>query len=143
MNFYKICLIFFLSLYIFGCTEKTIFSGKIITEEDLSNINITNKRELIEKFGEPSFKDDILGKYFYFTKKNKSKNFYNVKEEYSYLFVFELDTNDKIISSEVINLLNEETHKFNKNITTNNVVNRGLLEKIFGGIGPNQLPDSP
>ena len=33
--------------------------------------------------------------------------------------------------------------KLSKDKTTNEVVRRGLLEKIFAGIGPNQIPNSP
>ena len=30
-----------------------------------------------------------------------------------------------------------------KEQTQNNIIKRGLLEKIIGGIGPNQIPNSP
>ena len=145
MNFLKFCFIVFLSTYIFGCVEKTTYSGKIIDQRDLSNLNISNKEDLIAKFGEPSYIDNLQNKYFYFTEKNKSKNFYNQKVEYSYLFVFELDNNNNLISSESINLLNEDQGIYQKKITSNNIIKRGLLEKIFGGVGPNpnNIPNSP
>ena len=47
MTFLKIIVFITLSLYIFGCAEKTTYSGKIITDEDL-NLNILNKNELSE-----------------------------------------------------------------------------------------------
>ena len=53
MNFVKIVLVIILSQYIFGCVEKTTYSGKIITDDDL-NLNIFNKGELLDKFGQPS-----------------------------------------------------------------------------------------
>ena len=142
MNLIKVIITLVLSYYIFGCVEKTTYSGKIITNDDL-DLNILNKNELINKFGQPSYIDNLSNKYFYFTEKKKETNFYNKKIEYSYLFVFEIDDNDKIINSESINLLEEKNHKYRKIQTSNNIIKRGLLETIFGGIGANQMPNSP
>ena len=143
MNFLKIILIIFVLSTIIGCVEKTTYSGKIITQDDLTNVKINNKNELLKKFGQPSYVDSIQNKYFYFTEMKKSKNFYNNKVEYSYLFVFELDKNNNIIATESINLLEENNYKYQKEITSNNIIKRGLIEKIFGGVGANQLPNSP
>ena len=131
-----------LSQYIFGCVEKTTYSGKIINNDDL-DLNILNKNELINKFGQPSYVDSLSNKYFYFTEKKKETNFYNQNIEYSYLFVFEINDNDKIINSESINLLKNKNHKYRKIQTSNNIIKRGLLETIFGGIGTNPMPNSP
>ena len=143
MKFLRLFLIFFFIAYIFGCAEKTTFSGKIITEEDLSNIKLLDKDDLIRRFGPPSYIDNILNKYFYFTEKRKVKNFYNSKIEYSYLFVFQIDNKNKIIKQEAINLLTENKHKYKNKETQNNIIKRGLIEKVFGGIGANQFPSSP
>ena len=142
MSFIKIIIIVILSQYIFGCVEKTTYSGKIITNEDL-DLKLLNKNELIRKFGKPSYIDDISKKYFYFTEKKKETNFYNKKVEYSYLFVFEINDNDKVVNSESINLLTKKNHKYRKIQTNNNIIKRGLLETIFGGIGANPIPNSP
>ena len=142
MSFLKIIIIIILSQYIFGCVEKTTYSGKIITNKDLDLI-ILNKNELINKFGQPSYVDSLSNKYFYFTEKKKEINFYNNKIEYSYLFVFEINDNDKIINSESFNLLKDKNHKYRKIQTNNNIIKRGLLETIFGGIGANPIPNSP
>tara|TARA_B100001093_G_scaffold460042_1_gene473601 strand:- start:79 stop:507 length:429 start_codon:yes stop_codon:yes gene_type:complete len=142
MNFLRIIIILILSHYIFGCVEKTTYSGKIITNDDL-DLNILNKNELINKFGQPSYIDNLSNKYFYFTEKKKGTNFYNKNIEYSYLFIFEINNNDKIVSSESINLLEEKNHKYRKIQTNNNIIKRGILETIFGGIGANPMPNSP
>ncbi len=142
MSFLKIIIIIILSQYIFGCVEKTTYSGKIITKDDL-DLNILNKNELINKFGQPSYIDNRSNKYFYFTERKKEKNFYNKKIEYSYLFVFEINDNGKIVNSESINLLKDKNHKYRKIQTSNNIIKRGLLETIFGGIGTNPIPNSP
>jgi hypothetical protein len=142
MSFIKIIIIVIATQYIFGCVEKTTYSGKIITNDDL-DLNILNKNELINKFGQPSYIDNLSNKYFYFTEKKKEANFYNKKVEYSYLFVFEINDSDKIINSESINLLKNKNHKYRKIQTTNNIIKRGLLETFFGGIGTNPMPNSP
>ena len=142
MNFVKIIIIIILSQYIFGCVEKTTYSGKIITNDDL-DLKILNKSDLINKFGQPSYIDNLSNKYFYFTEKRKETNFYNNKIEYSYLFVFQINDNDKIVNSESINLLEEKNHKYRKIQTSNNIIKRGVLERIFGGIGTNPMPNSP
>ena len=142
MSFIKIVIIVIVSQYIFGCVEKTTYSGKIITNEDL-DLKLLNKNELISKFGKPSYIDDISKKYFYFTEKKKETNFYNKKVEYSYLFVFEINDNDMIISTETINLLKDKNHKYRKIQTNNNLIKRGVLEKVFGGIGNNPMTNSP
>ena len=142
MSFLKFFLIIILSQYIFGCVEKTTYSGKIITNQDL-DLKILNKKELFNKFGQPSYVDSLSNKYFYFTEKKTETNFYNNKIEYSYLFVFEINDNDKIVKSETINLLEDKKHKYRKIQTNNNIIKRGLLETIFGGIGTNPMPNSP
>ena len=142
MSFMKVILMVILSHYIFGCVEKTTYSGKIITNNDL-DLNILNKKELFSKFGQPSYIDNLSNKYFYFTEKKKETNFYNKKIEYSYLFVFEINDNDRVVNSESINLLKDKNHKYRKIQTSNNILKRGLIETIFGGIGTNPMPNSP
>ena len=142
MSFIKIIITVIFSQYIFGCVEKTTYSGKIITISDL-DLNILNKNELIEKFGQPSYIDNLSNKYFYFTEKKREANFYNKKIEYSYLFVFEINDSDKVVNSESINLLKNKNHKYRKIQTNNDIIKRGLLETIFGGIGTNPMPNSP
>ena len=78
MRFVKIIIIVILSQYIFGCVEKTTYSGKIITYDNL-DLKILNKNELISKFGQPSYIDNLSNKYFYFTEKKKETNFYKKK----------------------------------------------------------------
>ena len=142
MSFLKVIIIVILSQYIFGCVEKTTYSGKIITNDDL-DLNMLIKNDLINKFGQPSYIDILSNKYFYFTEKRKKANFYNNKIEYSYLFVFEINDNDKIVNSESIDLLRDKNHKYRKIQTSNSIIRRGLLETIFGGIGANPMPNSP
>ena len=143
MELIKLFLLF-ITIYIFtGCSEQTIYSGKIINQENLENLNASNKNELIESFGNPSFVDPIQNKLFYYTEKVKENSFFNKKTEYSYLFVFTVDENDHIISQKAYNLQNKNEISLAKDETSNNIVERGLIEKIFGGVGPQQLPTTP
>ena len=143
MELIKLFLLF-ITIYIFtGCSEQTIYSGKIINQENLENLKASNKNELIERFGNPSFVDPIQNKLFYYTEKVKENSFFNKKTEYSYLFVFKVDKNDLIISQKAYNLQNKNEISLAKNETSNNIVERGLIEKIFGGIGPQPIPTTP
>ena len=142
MYFVKLSFLIIFLVNIFGCTEKTTYSGKILTEDDLSNLKIQNKEELFQKFGKPSYFDNFQNKYFYYTEKNNIKNFYIQKTEYSYLFVFKLNDANKVVEAEAINLLDNDLKRFKSIKTPNNIIERGLIEKIFGGVGPNQLPNS-
>ena len=143
MYLLKFIFIFFIIINIFGCTEKTTYSGKIINSDTLTNIKVLNRKDLLEKFGPPSYVDNLQNKYFYYTEMNKSINFYKENKEFSYLFIFDLDKDDNIIKRRTIDLLNQQDVKFIKKETSNEIIERGLIEKIFGGVGPNQLPNSP
>ena len=140
IKFFLLCI----TIYIFtGCSEQTIYSGKIINQENLENLKASNKNELIERFGNPSFIDPIQNKLFYYTEKVKENSFFNKKTEYSYLFVFTVDKNDQIINQKAYNLQNKNEISLAKDETSNNIVERGLIEKIFGGVGSQQLPTTP
>ena len=85
----KLIVFVFIFFINFGCAEKISYSGKIIDK----NINInsfSNKKELIEKLGSPSFIDPLENKYYYFTEKTLTKNFFDKKilEKIIYIFKF-------------------------------------------------------
>ena len=143
MKLFKLFLFFNLIFAIISCSEtKIIYSGKIINEKNLNNLNISNKNNLIENFGQPSFIDPIENKYFYYSQKTKENNFFSKKNEYSYIFVFEFDQNDNVVRKKVLNLNEVEKIKINKMKTTNEIIRRGLIEKIFGGVGTQRVPNS-
>ena len=48
-----------------------------------------------------------------------------------------------MVNLESINLLEDKNHKYRKIQTNNDLIKRGLLETIFGGIGANPMPNSP
>ena len=143
MKLFKLILFFNLIFAIISCSEtKVIYSGKIINQKNLDNLNISNKFNLIENFGQPSFIDPIENKYFYYFEKTKENNFFSKKNEYSYIFVFALDKNDHVIDKQVINLNDIQKTKINKMKTENSIVKRGFIEKLFGGVGTQRVPDT-
>ena len=140
----RFILIIVSSIYLFNCSNQTIYSGKVFNKEDFNNINFVNKVNLIEKMGFPSFIDPLDNKYFYYSEKETKKSIFNKSTEYSYVFVFKLDNEDLIVDTKVFNIKDIENVKFSNDKTTNNLVKRGLLEKIFGGVGTQQeLPTTP
>ena len=57
---------------------------------------------------------------------------------------FKLDDQDKIIDTKVYDTNNIKYIKISKDKTSNEIVKRGLLEKVFGGVGTQQeLPTTP
>ena len=138
--FIYICILFILS----NCTNKTTYSGKILKQDDFKNINFENKENLISELGYPSYVDPIENKLFYFSEVSEKKSILSKKIKYSYVFVFKINEYDQIIQSKVYNTKEIQNVKFSDDKTSNEIVKRGLLEKIFGGVGTQQeLPTSP
>lgn len=123
------------TLFIISCTEKISYSGKIHNYKDDVFNNITSKNEVINYFGEPSFIDPIEKKYFYFSEKKITKNFFKNNVSERKLIVFEFNYNDLIKSINEFNLDDQNNTNLIKEQTSNDLIKQGLLEKIFGGIG--------
>ena len=127
-----------------NCSNKTTYSGKILNQDQLIDINFENKNKLISKLGQPSFIDPIENKFFYYSEVSEKKSILKKEIMYSYVFVFKLDQYDKIIESKVYNIEEIQNINLSDDKTSNEIVKRGLLEKIFGGVGAQQeLPTTP
>ncbi len=127
-----------------NCSNKIIYSGKIINQDELKDINFENKTKLINKLGNPSYIDPIENKFFYFSEVSEKKSIFKKEIKYSYIFVFKIDEYDQIVESKVFNTKDIENIKFSDDKTSNEIVKRGLLEKIFGGVGAQkELPTTP
>ena len=127
-----------------NCSNKIKNSGKIINQDTLQNINFGNKNRLISKLGYPSYIDPIENKFFYYSEVSEKKSIIKKEIKYSYVFVFKIDEYDQIVESKVYNIKDIENIRFSGDKTSNEIVKRGLLEKIFGGVGTQQeLPTSP
>ena len=135
-----ICIFFVLA----NCSNKTTYSGKIINQDTLQNINFENKNNLISRLGYPSYIDPIENKFFYYTELSEKKSILKKEVKYSYVFVFKIDEYDQIVETKVFNTKDIKNIKFSNDKTSNEIVKRGLLEKIFGGVGTQQeLPTTP
>ena len=142
MNILYVLIVFI--FFISNCTQQTTYSGKILELSNLDNINFENKESLVDKLGSPSYIDPISNKFFYYSEKKQKKSIFNKKTDYSYIFVFEFDEEDKIIYSKVFDLKNRKNINLIKEETSSEIIKRGLLEKVFGGVGPKtDLPTSP
>tara|TARA_B100000575_G_C22630212_1_gene389754 strand:+ start:36 stop:464 length:429 start_codon:yes stop_codon:yes gene_type:complete len=137
--FISLILVIFLS----NCSNQTIYSGKIVDQDTFKNLNFVDKSNLINNFGQPSYVDLVSQKYFYYSKKVQRSSIFKENVDYSYIFVFEFDQNDKIISSKVFDLKKTNAVDLIKKETKNDIVRRGLLEKIFGGVGPQRELSTP
>ena len=143
LNLLKLLIFLNLIFAIVSCSDpKLIYSGKIINQNNLEKLDISNKNMLIENFGQPSFIDPIENKYFYYSEKTRENNFFSKKNEYSYIFVFAFDENDEVIERKVLNLNEVQENKINKIKIENNIIQRGLIERIFGGVGTQKVPTS-
>ena len=140
--FKKIFLIIYI-LIITNCSEKVSYSGKILNEKDLQIENLKNKEEVIFKIGQPNYIDPIENKYYYFSEKHKYKNIFNKKIQNRIILVFNFDSNDKVISFNNFDLEDTNEIKFAKETTPNNLLKRGLMEKVFGGVGKTYIPNTP
>ncbi len=127
-----------------NCSNKITYSGKILNEETLKDINFKNKEKLISKLGNPSYVDEIQNKFFYYTETSEKKSIFNKNIKYSYVFVFKIDEKENITETKVYNIKNINNIKIANEKTSNEIVQRGILEKVFGGVGTQQeLPTTP
>ena len=139
-------LLFYISILFIlaNCSNKITYSGKILNEEVLSDINFSNKTKLLNILGNPSYIDETQNKLFYFTETSEKKSIFKKKIKYSYVFVFKIDDNEQIVETKVYNIKNIKNIKIVDQKTSNEIVQRGLLEKVFGGVGTQQeLPTTP
>ena len=135
-----ICIFFILA----NCSNKITYSGKIINQDELNDINFENKNKLISKLGYPSYIDPIENKFFYYSEVSEKNSILKKEVKYSYVFVFRINENDQIVETKVYNTKDIKNIKFSDDKTSNEIVKRGLLEKIFGGVGTQQeLPTTP
>ena len=63
----------FFVLFVCSCSNQTIYSGKLLNQENLDNLDFKNKQNLINNFGNPSFVDPIENKFFYYSEKKTQK----------------------------------------------------------------------
>ena len=135
-------IIFILMLFIIlSCVETKSYSGKLI-DENFKYDSLLNKTQVTSKLGQPNFIDPIENKYYYYFEKRINKNIFDSRIEKRTMIVFNFEENENVQSFNQYNLNQEQQINFIKDKTKNNLVNRGLIEKIFGGIGKGPLTDT-
>ncbi len=135
--FYRIIFLMTFMLIIANCSEKISYSGKILNEKNFQIENLKNKNEVILAIGQPNYVDPIENKYYYFSEKKNIVNFFDQEIESRYIVVFMFNNNDNIINIYEYDLDNEEKISYKDETTSHDVIEKGLLEKIFGGVGKN------
>ena len=128
----KTILIFFL-LLIISCTEKVTYTGLKI-DEKINNLEIDNKNDLLELLGQPNYIDPIENNFYYFSEKNISKNSLTKNTVDRLILVYYFDDENNIINTKKLNLDDEKTINISENRIKNDLIQKGLIEKIFGGV---------
>jgi len=128
--------------FFLSCSETVSYSGKI-KDLNIKYDYLKNKDEVIMEFGNPNFVDFIDKKYFYFSEKKITKNFFDSQITERNIITFNFDEDDRIISINYYNINDKNDLKYLKKETPNNIMRRGVFEKIFGGIGKNPLTNTP
>ena len=128
----KTIFIFFL-LLIISCTEKVTYTGLMI-DEKINNLEINNKNDLLKLLGQPNYIDPIENNFYYFSEKNISKNSLIKKTVDRLILVYYFDNENNIINTKKFNLDNEKKIDISENRIKNDLIKKGLIEKIFGGV---------
>ena len=135
-------IIFILMLFIIlSCVETKSYSGKLI-DENFKYDSLLNKTQVTSKLGQPNFIDPIENKYYYYFEKRINKNIFDSRIEKRTMIVFNFEENENVQSFNQYNLNQEQQINIIKDKTKNNLIDRGLIEKIFGGIGKQKLYDN-
>ena len=129
-------------VFISNCSEKVTYSGKIF-DKNFNYENVKNKNDLIEKIGLPNFTDFIENKFYYYSEKRISKNFFDNKIVERNIIVYNFDQDGNILSVKDYELKDDIDVKYIKEITENDIIERGLIEKLFGGVGKKPLNNTP
>ena len=129
----KKTILIFLLLILISCTEKVTYTGLII-DENINYIEISNKNELLKLLGQPNYIDPIENNFYYFSEKNISKNSLTKKTVDRLILVYYFDNEDNIINTKKLNLDDEKTINISEDRIKNDLIKKGLIEKIFGGV---------
>ena len=139
--FFRLLLVLMIFILCVSCNEKILYSGKIFNEENFYFAKLKNKEEVVDKLGNPNFIDPIEKKYYYFSEKKYVKNFFKQKISNRIMVVFIFNENETIKSVSQYDLNDKQDVKNIKESTPNELIKRGLIQRIFGGVG-NTVPST-
>ena len=139
--FFRLLLVLMIFILFVSCNEKILYSGKILHKYNFDYAKLKNKEEVIDKLGKPNFIDPIEKKYYYFSEKKYVKNFFKkiISNRIMVVFIFNENETIKLVSQYDLN--DEQDVKNIKDTTPNELIERRLFKKIFGGIG-NAVPST-
>ena len=129
----KKTILIFLLLIIISCTEKVTYTGLII-DEKINYLEINNKNDLLKLLGQPNYIDPIENNFYYFSEKNISKNSLTKKTVDRLILIYYFDDENNIINTKKLNLDDEKIINISENRIKNDLIKKGLIEKIFGGV---------
>jgi len=141
LKYLKVIIFILMLFIILSCVETKSYSGKLI-DENFKYDSLLNKTQVTSKLGQPNFIDPIENKYYYYFEKRINKNIYDSRIEKRTMIVFNFKENENVQSFNQYNLNQEQQINIIKDKTKNNLIDRGLIEKIFGGIGKQKLSDN-
>ena len=133
--FFRLLLVLMIFILCVSCNEKILYSGKIFNEENFDFAKLKNIEEVVDKLGNPNFIAPIEKKYYYFSEKKYVKNFFKQKISNRIMVVFIFNENETIKLLSQYDLNDDQDVKNIKESTPNELIKRGLLKKIFGGVG--------
>ena len=133
--FFRLVLILIIFTTCVSCNEKIFYSGKVLNEKKFNFAEFRNKEEVINKLGNPNYIDPIETKYYYFSERKNVKNFFEQQITNRTLVVFTFNKNDTIRLVSQYDLNDEKDIKYIKERTPNELIQTGIIKKIFGGIG--------
>jgi len=139
--FFRLLLFLIIFIFCVSCNEKILYSGKVFNEENFEFAKLKNKKEVVDKLGNPNYIDPIEKKYYYFSEKKYVKNFFKQKIINRIVVVFIFNENETIKSVSQYDLNDEQDIKNIEETTPNELIKRGLIQKIFGGVG-NTIPST-
>ena len=139
--FFRLLLVLTIFIFFVSCNEKILYSGKILYEENFDFAKLRNKEDVIDNLGNPNFIDPIEKKYYYFSEKQYVKNFFKQKISNRIIIVFVFNENETIKLVSRYDLNDKQDLKNIKDSTPNELIKRGLIEKLFGGVG-NAIPST-
>ena len=87
-SFFKSILVLIIFFLFISCNEKISYSGIILNDENIKFNELKNKEEIIDVLGNPNFIDPIEKKYYYFSEKKNTKNFFEQKITNRILFKY-------------------------------------------------------
>ena len=122
-----------------ACNEKISYSGKIF-DKNAKFIDLTKTNDLLSMMGEPNYIDPIENKYYYISEKEIYKNFFKQEIDERNIIVFSIE-GENITNIKMYNSEDEKDINVRKEITENNLLERGIIEKVFGGVGKQKLPN--